>query len=403
MKLIIIVGAGIAGLQAARILQQNKIDFLLIEKSTFLGGRVQSENFEGFILDHGFQVLQTAYPEVQKSMDLLNLDLTYFDSGSYVYFNGTFIPFYNPLKNPIGFIQAVGKGMLTWRDMCQFAILWIQLLFKTEAIDGVQETVAQRIDQLGFSEQFKNIFLRPFFIGVFLDLQLRQPASLFYYNLKQFLAGRIGMPRLGIGEIARQLGETIPLEKIHRGVGVKSIDANYVYLNNGERIQFSQLILATNPEMTYELLGLEFPTDLKLGSKTFYFSVESWPMSLPLLCLLPFGSRSMLHFTCLSAVNPNLAPSGKHLISVTTLDLHINEAEIMKEMEYYFRQKLTFLKSFTIPSSLYRSGLFEQVNQVAHERGIILAGDYTLFPSLQAALESGRTAAKMVQNMEGHS
>ncbi len=114
MKPIIIVGAGIAGLQAARILEKNKIDFLLIEKSTSLGGRVQSETFNGFTLDHGFQVLQTAYPEVQKSIDILNLDLSYFDSGAYVHFKGSFTPFYNPLKILLALFKRPLKVFYRW-------------------------------------------------------------------------------------------------------------------------------------------------------------------------------------------------------------------------------------------------------------------------------------------------
>ncbi len=211
-------------------------------------------------------------------------------------------------------------------------------------MNDIKETVGERIDRLGFSKRFKHVFLKPFFAGVFLDIHLRQPANLFYYNLNQFLTGKIGIPRLGIGELVRELAHTIPKEKIHKGVGVKAIHSDFVLLNNGETIQFSQLILATNPEMTYTFLELDFPKALNLGSKTFYFSVDIWTLDLPLLFLIPFGKHAMLHFTCLTAINPNLAPAGKHLLSVTTLDLHVNEAEIILEMKQYFEQKLTFLK-----------------------------------------------------------
>ena len=54
---------------------------VLIEKSEKIGGRVQTEMVDGYLLDHGFQVLQTAYPEVQRSLDLKKLDLSYFGSG----------------------------------------------------------------------------------------------------------------------------------------------------------------------------------------------------------------------------------------------------------------------------------------------------------------------------------
>lgn len=69
MKPILIVGGGIAGLQAANILHQSGRDFILFEKENALGGRVSSMLKDGFILDRGFQVLQTSYSEVQRSLD----------------------------------------------------------------------------------------------------------------------------------------------------------------------------------------------------------------------------------------------------------------------------------------------------------------------------------------------
>ncbi|MFM6915078.1 MAG: NAD(P)-binding protein [Aquirufa sp.] len=82
MKPILIVGGGIAGLQAANILHQNNTDFILFEKQASLGGRVSSVEKDGFILDRGFQVLQTSYPEVQRSLDLTSLRLHFFESGA---------------------------------------------------------------------------------------------------------------------------------------------------------------------------------------------------------------------------------------------------------------------------------------------------------------------------------
>jgi protoporphyrinogen oxidase len=81
MKPILLVGGGIAGLQAANILHDNHRDFILFEKEAWVGGRICSVQKDGFILDRGFQVLQTSYPEVQRSLDLKALDLQYLGSG----------------------------------------------------------------------------------------------------------------------------------------------------------------------------------------------------------------------------------------------------------------------------------------------------------------------------------
>jgi monoamine oxidase len=59
---VIIIGAGLAGLSGARRLQQGGIPFILLEADQRIGGRLKTDQRDGFILNHGFQVLQTAYP-----------------------------------------------------------------------------------------------------------------------------------------------------------------------------------------------------------------------------------------------------------------------------------------------------------------------------------------------------
>lgn len=70
----VIVGAGLAGLSCARRLQAAGVDWLLVEASDRVGGRVATDVVDGFVLDRGFQVLQTAYPEAQRVLDFAALD-----------------------------------------------------------------------------------------------------------------------------------------------------------------------------------------------------------------------------------------------------------------------------------------------------------------------------------------
>jgi phytoene dehydrogenase-like protein len=400
MNSIVIVGGGIAGLQAAQILQSKGLDFILIEKSMSLGGRVQSEEFQGYILDHGFQVLQTAYPEVQRSLQLSKWDLSYFQSGAYVLNEGKFKPFLNPLKSPLLFLKNFNAAGATIFDFLKLAWIWLKTQGSISPINSDPETTSELISRYRFSEKFQRNFLRPFFSGIFLDDQLSPPASLFFYYMKQFLEGRAALPKQGMGAIALDLASGIPKEKIRTGVSVTEIKGKSLQLNNGDTLHFDHLLVATDPKQACELLKIDFPPQAHFGSKTFYFSMDKkLETLLPLIHLMPLYSSPLLHFSCLSQVNSALAPEGKHLISVTSLQMDLTDKEVAQELARVLDlspNDFIFLKSFSIPHSLFKVGFFTEVCQKAAEENIMLVGDYTLFPSLQAALSSGRNAAEKI-------
>jgi len=400
MNSIVIVGGGIAGLQAAQILQSKGLDFILIEKTSSLGGRVQSEQFQGFTLDHGFQVLQTAYPEVQRSIKLSKWDLSYFQSGAYVLQNGKFKPFLNPLKSPFLFLKNVNSSGANIFDFLKLAWIWFKTQGSISPTNSNIETTSELILRYHFSDKFQRNFLRPFFAGIFLDDQLSPPASLFFYYMKQFLEGKAAIPKQGMGAIALDLASRIPKEKLKTSAWVTEIKDKSLILNNGEIVYFDQLILATDPKHACELLKIDFPSEAHFGSKTFYFSMnKNLATSLPLIYLMPLNSSPVLHFSCLSQVNPSLAPEGKHLISATSLQMNLTDLEVVQELARVLglsTNDFIFLKSFSIPHSLFKVGYFNDVCQKAEGENIILAGDYTHFPSLQAALSSGRNAAEKI-------
>ena len=82
---VVIVGAGLAGLVAARTLGLNGIDSVILEASDGVGGRVRSDVVDGFVLDRGFQVLLTGYPEIHRHLDIAALDLRAFEPGAPVW------------------------------------------------------------------------------------------------------------------------------------------------------------------------------------------------------------------------------------------------------------------------------------------------------------------------------
>ena len=383
MKPILIVGGGIAGLQAANILHQNNADFILFEKQASLGGRVSSTKKDGFILDRGFQVLQTSYPEVQRSLDLTALNLSFFESGAMVKDQ----MFFNPLRRPFDLFSS---DILTFKDVFSLAKIWFRLQTHVPALDGNKQTTKELIESYSFSDRFKNEFLTPFFQGVFLQESLSQPASLFFYYLHQFLYGNAAIPAGGMQAIPDQMASWLPVDKLKLNQEIIALDAKSVTLKSGEIIEGEAVILAVDLPVVAKLLKVDVPATL--SSKTYYFSAKSSVKQPALLRLV--GEDNLLHFTCLTDVNPFLAPKGKSLYSATSLT-KCSEKEVKTALENQLPgQKLTFIHSFDIPHSLQKVDAYEAVKNAAKD--IVLAGDYLEFPSLQGALYSGRKAAEEI-------
>ena len=96
-KNIAIIGAGLAGLNCAKNLEKIQgatID--LYEKSNSIGGRIKTDKFDGFLLDHGFQVFLPNYPEARISFNYQKLQLFSFKAGAKI--DGKYVG--DPFREP---------------------------------------------------------------------------------------------------------------------------------------------------------------------------------------------------------------------------------------------------------------------------------------------------------------
>src|ERR1700675_1071986 len=97
---VLIIGAGLAGLCCARQLHDAGVTFQIIEASDGIGGRIRTDEVDGFLLDRGFQVLLTAYPEAQRTLDYSALDLKAFAPGAFSWFAGRMNKLVDPWRVP---------------------------------------------------------------------------------------------------------------------------------------------------------------------------------------------------------------------------------------------------------------------------------------------------------------
>ena len=66
---VVVIRAGVAGLVCAKELAAAGKEVLVLEAADRVGGRVQTDEVGGFLLDRGFQVFIEAYPAVKQQPD----------------------------------------------------------------------------------------------------------------------------------------------------------------------------------------------------------------------------------------------------------------------------------------------------------------------------------------------
>ena len=82
---VLVIGAGLSGLAAARTLQRTGQEVLVLEKAAQIGGRVQTLEVDGYRVDKGFQVLLTAYQEAAAVWPEHEINLFPFASGAIIH------------------------------------------------------------------------------------------------------------------------------------------------------------------------------------------------------------------------------------------------------------------------------------------------------------------------------
>ncbi|GAB4031590.1 NAD(P)/FAD-dependent oxidoreductase [Spirosoma jeollabukense] len=415
---VVIIGAGMAGLTCAVHLKQAGVRALVLEAADGVGGRVRTDTVDGFQLDRGFQILLTAYPEAQRLLNYAALDLRTFRSGALIRDRDEWITVLNPLQEPLSVFRMIGSSVGTLGDKLRIAELMrrTQGLPIGELFHQTPTTTLAFLQEYGFSDQIIERFFRPFFGGVFLEDALITSSNFFEFCFRMFFSGDAAVPARGIGAIAIQLASRLSPEQIRLNSPVGQISGNTIHLVNGEVIRAKTIVLAVDAAQAATLLGKPVPAEQSFNHTTCtYFAATESPKSTPaqkLLLLNTHRSSAVHNVAIISDVAPDYAPAGQTLISVSTQSLElVNEPiltqQIRQELTGWFGsevQQWRHLRTYHIPHALpayapMQAGSSALRHPLKLSDSLYQCGDQTTYPSLNAAMQTGREVAEMISSL----
>ena len=404
---VLIIGAGLAGLCCARRLAEAGVSFQIIEASDGVGGRVRTDEVDGFLLDRGFQVLLTAYPEAKKALDYAQLNLKGFSPGAFSWFAGRMNQLVDPWRTPEMWRVALRSDFGTLADKFRIARLRARLqrnsieqLFRRPDRSTKDDLVAE-----GFSSEMIHRFFRPFIGGILLDGELKSSSRMFEFVFKMLSEGDTAIPARGMGAIPAQLAANLPSDTIRLNCKAESLHANEITLQGGETLQARAIVIAADGPAAAHLVGEAEPASRSVTC--FYYAADESPVPHPLLVLNGDGAGPVNNFAVMTQVAPSYAPAGKHLISISVLGIQqLTDVQlggfIIAQMKNWFgpvARSWRFLKSYRIPHAQPQQvpGALEPPQRPVRIRpGIYVSGDHCDNASINGAMLSGRRSAEAV-------
>ncbi|WP_323748956.1 NAD(P)/FAD-dependent oxidoreductase [Streptomyces sp. PR69] len=400
---VVVVGAGVAGLSAARQLTAAGLTVSVLEATSRVGGRMATEEIDGFRLDRVGQLLNTSYPELRRTAGLGDLALRRFTPGVLVHSGGRIQRF--GVGSARGGALTMARALASAPRPLDQARLGASLA--RLAATPVERILARPERPMGKALRARGLpartvhgFLRPLLSTLLSDPALTTSSRCADLALRGFARGRLCVPEGGAATLPRQLAAALPPGTVRTGVRVTDVAINRVLTEEHGEIRCRAVVLATGARAAAELLpGLRVPSFHPVTS-VHHTAPAPPPHADASLLLDADRSGPVSHTAVMSAVDPSRAPRGRVLVSSTVLGTPPDDLDrrVRKQLAALYGTATDAWELLAVshdpeavPAMPPPHDLRRTVRLLA---GLYVCGDHRDTSTVQGALFSGRRAAQ---------
>ena len=406
MASVAIVGAGLSGLRCATLLQASGHDVEVFDRSGIIGGRMRTDQVDGFLLDHGFHVMQTAYPTSQRAFNFEAMGARAFEPGAVLVQNrkkkAKFWTMADPFRRPFqGMLSGLNR-FASPLDLMRVARMRFAVRKggQGEVFKGENNRTKDYLLSRGFSNGMIERFFHPLFSGIFLEDELRTNERMFRFVFRMMSEGDMVLPKEGIAAAPKQLAQRLGHDRIHLNSTAQIIDDTTLSID-GKKRSFDAIVRAFNPNHEHQ----------KRHVWTLHYAAASSPLKSKHVLLngdVKIKNGLIAHLAVPSDIQPSYAPRNQSLVTITVVgeraeaiglhDATSVEAAVRIEASQWFpeaEKNWTLLAAQHIEHALPEIGSEVNLDQEMRVDGFE-CGDHTLHGSVEGALRSAETIAQAV-------
>ncbi|MET9893772.1 NAD(P)/FAD-dependent oxidoreductase [Streptomyces sp. NPDC006465] len=421
---VVVVGAGVAGLAAARHLTGAGLRTAVLEAAPHVGGRMSTEKVDGFRLDRLGRLLSTSYPELRHTPGLDALALRPFSPGVLLHSDGRHhhagapgtprsargalttaralasaprLPLARPAR---GTTRPGPLGGPLDQSRLATALARLAATPPERLLARPDLTAGQALASRGLPARTVDTFLRPLLAALLCDPALRTSSRCADLALHSFTTGRLCLPEGGADALPELLAAALPPGTVHRGVEATSVSTTSVTTKDHGELRCRAVLLATGARAAAQFLpGLHVPAFHPVT--VLHHTTDEPPLADPALLLDVDRSGPVAHTAVVSQVDPTRAPAGRALISSTVLGTppaaaHL-DAMVRAQLARLYRTSTTRWELLAVhhePEAVpAMPPPHDPRRPVRLLAGLYVCGDHRDTSTVQGALHSARRAA----------